>query len=176
MSVRRKRWIIAPLTAVMVMLSLAFGVSPAAAVPTGQACKYDYFTYNACLNVYYNESAPYSHNVMVGIDLKMPGGYPRQAMRRGSYFQARFYPTETDYSVGIVLPVRSGWPQAGNYVLSAQFGLDISQSQLPAGRYQAEIVFTEVHADGSRTTRTYKTGIIYDTVSAPPPPCPWFCS
>jgi len=61
--------------------------------------------------------------------------------------------------------VRSGWPQAGNYVLSAQFGFDDTHLDRVPGEntFQAEIVFTEVLADGTTTIRTYRTGIIYST-------------
>lgn len=55
----RKHRSVASLTAVVVLLGLVFGVgSPAAAATTGdgtgQACKYDYLTYNACLSIYSN--------------------------------------------------------------------------------------------------------------------------
>lgn len=173
----RRHWIIAPLTAVMVLLGLTFGVGPAAAATgsgTGQACKYDYLTYNACLNIYQAAGSNYGFSVIVGIDLHLPGGYPQQALRRGSSLRATLYTTAET----IVLPVRSGWPQAGPYVLSAQFGFDdIGLHYVPGeNTYQGEIVFTEVHAGGYTTTRTYKTGIIYDTIPSPPPHCPEFCS
>jgi hypothetical protein len=167
--VNRKHWIVAPLTAVVLLLSLAFGAGPASADtgwPTdtgyGQACNYDYFTFNACLNRFRTN---YRTSLIAGIDLRMSRDQSMAALRRGSHFQATLYTTATGRS-GIVLDMRSGWPQIGPYVLSVQFGYDdLFLDQVPGENvFQAEIVFTEVHADGSATTRTYKTGIIHSTI------------
>jgi hypothetical protein len=125
----------------------------------------------------YPGTEPDRHSVIVGIDLHMPGGYPWQALRRGSHFRAALY-SSADTS-GIALNVRSGWPQAGPYVLSAQFGCDnMFLNELNGTTdFQAEIVFTEIHADGSISTRTYKTGVVHHpTVGYPPAHHPVVCS
>jgi len=158
----RKRWTVAPLTAVMV-LGLAFGAGPAAASEYppyhayGQACNYDYVHFNACLNIFAGTEEDFS--VIVGIDLRMSKIEAQAALRRGSHFHTTLYSTA---SYGIVLPVRYGWPKAGLTGIGAQFGFDnmILNEVRGDNVFQAEIVFTEVHADGSTTTRTYRTGII----------------
>jgi hypothetical protein len=73
-----------------VLLGLAVGVGPAAAGPVdgfGQACRYDYFTYNACLTIIPSTHEYSVYSVTVGIDLKMPGNQAKADLLRGSSFR-----------------------------------------------------------------------------------------
>jgi hypothetical protein len=175
--VYRNRWIVAPLTAVMVLLGLTIGVSPAAAATaTGQACNYDYVTFNACLNMFPATSRPYTTAVSAGIDLKMSRVKALLALSQGSSFRATLYTNTNGRHAITVLPVLAGWPQAGATGLGAQFGLEASNEFLNQGNrgenvFQLEIEFFEVHIDGTTTTYKYTTGSIRGTL----PQCRFIC-
>ena len=171
----RKRWIVAPLTAVMLLLGLAVGAGPAsAATASGQACNYDGATFNACLNMNPG-TAPYSTSVTVGIDLKMSRVKALLALQLGSTFRARLYSTTNGPDLITDLPLASGWPQAGATGLGARFGLGASNEFLNQvngdNAFQAQIDFIEVHIDGTTTTRTYTTGVIHGSL----PRCRFIC-
>lgn len=174
----RKRWIVAPLTAVMMLLGMAFGVGPAAAATAnGQACNYDFVTFNACLNIFPTRwPQPYASSVIVGIDLRMSRSQAAAALRRGSSFGASLYSTANGRQFIRVLDVRYGWPQDGPTGLSAEFGFDLASNESinqvnGDNAFQAEIVFFDVRVDGTTTTRTYQTGIIHGSL----PECRFVC-
>jgi hypothetical protein len=175
----RRRWIIAPLTAVMLLLGLTFGAGPAAAAERayGQACNYDSVTFNACLNIFPNTlGIPYSSSVDVGIDLKMSWSEAGRTMRRGSSFGASLYSTANGRHFIRTLDLPSNWPRIIPTGLSAHFDFDAAPNDTinyvgGDNAFQAEIVFFEVRADGTTSTHTYKTGIIHGSL----PVCLFLC-
>ncbi|WP_327003412.1 hypothetical protein OHA72_51470 [Dactylosporangium sp. NBC_01737] len=176
---RRKRWIVAPLTAVMLLLGLTVGVRPVAAASSsayGQACSFDSVTYNACLTLEPSWQL-FSTRATVGIDLRMTESEAMAAVSRGSSFGVSFHATGGGRHFITVLGMRNGWPQAQPTGLSAEFGFNsLSNDWLNRvngdNAFQAEIVFFEVRANGTTATHTYKTGILHGSL----PVCNWFCS
>jgi hypothetical protein len=160
----------------MVLLGLTFGVSPAAAATAnGQACNYDYVTFNACLNMF-PATRPYVTSVTAGIDLKMSRVKALIALSQGSSFRATLYTTTNGRHAIAVVPVSAGWPQAGATGLGAQFGFEASNEFLNQGNrgdntFQIEIEFFDVHIDGTVTTVIYTTGTIRGSL----PQCRFIC-
>jgi hypothetical protein len=137
---------------------------PALAESTGNACNYDFVTFNACLR--FDDRGFGWWDAQVGIDVYMPEQYAREILACGANFKASLRADDGDGYYGPLishLVIKPGWPQpadAGG--ISAEFTVPVLSSQLNEDddgqdELYASISYVDCHTGW---TRRFDTGTI----------------
>lgn len=157
----------AAITGVLVM-GQAMDIGPAYANTTDLACKYDYISYNACLDFRVTNDVNWL-TAHVGLDSFLPEGYAQEIVAHGAAVRASLWGDDGSRQQFIAdLTVTPGWPAAGPDGLGVELSEVVSRGQLnedidDEDEVYAVVSYFDFHGDGTR--HVFHTGTVHGDFS-----------